>query len=660
MFRLTFLLFFALPLTLSLGAEQPVSDIGDHPHFAHAMDIETRSIDDFPVVFHYGEVRPEFRAQSNNPLRDTQTLDGDWHFRFDPQNAGLTEKWHSGIADQNWQQVQVPHCWDMMPGGSFWDWSDWSPANPPFYNGAAWYRRDFEFQPLDKPSHRLQFLGVQQRARIFLNGTLLALHEGGGQPFSLTITDKLKVGKNTLALQVIRLPNYLKKEDGGFQEIDNTHTQHPKAPDNWPYAGLTRSVSLQSESHTTIRKAQVRIRENKLEVAVCLSSTQLSKEPYLIKLSSPALEEPVEHSFTFDGKKNRVQILTVPLKPNAKSWSPESPHLYTLDTRLSQEGTDFDLLQTTFGIRDFKTVGSSFELNGQDIFLKGVAFYEEHPSRGSALRPEDHEKLFALTQDARANFARLHLSQRHPYVYELADQLGVLLCAEWGGFWYKEKSMAAQSEDSQSIYQSHARCAIWDLMNHPSIVLWGLNNECHQFCPEYETFVKTSRELAHSLDWHRRPLTWAAWHPHQGQPQFEYADAVGFNEYRGAMDPFEDLAPDLQKVIANHPEKPLIIMENGAWSTLGRRGSVDRKGTEDWQADLMRRQHEVLSQFAPLSGYTYWLLQDYRSRKEYTGNKRQGGWSKMGLYSAQGEPKLVRDVFKELSWKTEPSLEEGR
>ena len=617
------------------------------------MDVETRSVDGFPVVFHYGEIRPEFRSQPKNSLRQVQALDGSWSFRFDPQDAGLAEEWYSGEVDENWQQVKVPHCWDMMAGGRFWDWSDWSVANPPFYNGAAWYRRDFELKASEERSYRLQFLGVQQRARIFLNGTLLALHEGGGQPFSLTVTDQLKVGRNTLALQVIRLPNYRKKKEGGFQEIDNTHTQHPKAPDNWPYAGITRSVSLHSESQTTARKVQIRTDGATLEAAVCLHTTQVSKKPYLLTISSPALDKPIERSFTFDGKKNRVQILAAPLKGNVKWWSPQSPHCYPLEVSLSQDGVDLDLLQTSFGVRDFKTVGSSFQLNGEEVFLKGVAFYEEHPLRGSALSRADHQNTFALVQAADANFARLHLAQRHPYVYELADERGVLLCAEWGGFWYKEKSMAAQSEDVKSVYQSHARCAIWDLMNHPSVVLWGLNNECHQFCPEYETFIKTSRELALSLDWSQRPLTWAAWHPHKGQPQFEYADAVGFNEYRGAMDPFEDLAPDMEKVIASHPEKPLIIMENGAWSTLGKRGPVDRKGTEDWQADLMRRQHEVLSRFGPLSGYTYWLLQDYRSRKEYTGNKRQNGWSRMGLYTPQGEPKLVRDVFKGLRWQGE-------
>jgi arylsulfatase A-like enzyme len=45
------------------------------------------------------------------------------------------------------------------------------------------------------------------------------------------------------------------------------------------------------------------------------------------------------------------------------------------------------------------------------------------------------------------------------------------------------------------------------------------------------------------------------------------------------------------------------------------------------------------------------LLVDYRSRKFYTATREAQGYSSMGLYSPAGKPKLVRDVFRDLSWK---------
>lgn len=627
-------------------------DFADAPDFAHAMGIETRKVDGFPAVFHYGEIRPDFEDHSENPHRSRRPLDGKWHFRFDPDNLGIAEKWHSTPGLDDWTSVTVPHCWDTMKGGRFWDWSDRSETNPPMYDGVAWYRRDFEAAPLKGKHQRLEFLGVSHRVRIFLNGKLLARHEGGGQPFSLNLTGKTRRGSNTLALQIIRLPNFRPKESGkGFDEIDYTHTRHPKAPDNWPYAGIARSVTLITENLVTIRKIQIRTRNGKLEAVLCLSNHDPRAHSGLASISTAATDVTKAVPYEIPAGGHRLLRFSAPLKPDAARWSPDEPALHQLTATLSEGYQVIDQLRTTFGIRSFRVDGPRFLLNGQPIFLKGAAFYEEHPTRGNALTEDDHRQFFKLTRDAKANFLRLHVAQRHPLTYQLADQLGVMICGEWGGFWYKEKSMAAQTKDPRSIFQSLARCAVWDLMNHPSVVLWGIHNESHQFCPEYEPFVKMGHQLVDQHDWHQRPVTWAAWHPHMGEPHFEHADAVGFNEYRGAMDPFERLEPDLKQAIEENPDKPLIILENGGWSRLGDRGSKDRKGSEDWQADLLTRQHEVLNRFTPpLSGYTYWLLTDYRSRKTYTGNKKSDGWSRMGMYDEYGKPKLVRDVFRDLEW----------
>ncbi|MGJ8652425.1 MAG: glycoside hydrolase family 2 protein [Opitutaceae bacterium] len=631
--------------------------MADSPEFVHAMGIESVEVDGFPVVLHYGEIRPDFEDNAPNPYRDRRSLDGDWKFSFDPEAEGIAENWPTKPDIQDWTTVQVPHCWDMMPGGRFWDWSDRSPSNPPFYDGTAWYRREFDHQPsTEQKQYRIEFLSVQQRGRIFLNGTLLALHEGSGQPFSVDISEALRPGKNTLAVQVIRLANFRPKEDGdGFHELYPAHTQHPKAPDNWPYAGINRSVTLITENPITIRKTQVRTADGLLEAAVCITNRSSKSHKVKANIDSSAITNAESQVITIRPNQNRVLKFSAALKQPAKKWSTESPNLHTLTTRLEINNYPVDTLRTEFGIRSFKTIDHQFALNESLIFLKGVAFYEEHPKRGNALLPSDHEEFFRLSDEADANFIRLHVGQRDPYVYQLADKLGFMLCAEWGGFWYTEKSMGAQTEDKQSVYQSHAHCTVWDLMNHPSVVLWGLNNESHQFCDEYAPFLKVGRDIVETYDKGGRPITWAAWHPHKGEPHFEYADAVGFNEYRGAMDPFEELAPDLVQATEENPNKPLIILENGAWSTLGSRGKPHQKNTEDWQADLLKRQHKVLTDHRPrLAGYTYWLLTDYRSRKTYTGNKHQNGWSRMGMYNEFSQPKLVRNVFRDLEWPTTP------
>ncbi|NWK54535.1 hypothetical protein HW115_02860 [Verrucomicrobiaceae bacterium N1E253] len=619
------------------------------------MQVITRKVDNFPVVFHYGQVRPDFNDTSKNPHRSRLDLNGEWLFRFDPQSIGEKQRWFSTKTHlKDWHQVNVPHSWDSMPGGKYWDWQNRSVTNPPHYNGSAWYRRSFEWTPQQNKRQRIVFLGVQQRARVYLNNSAIAMHEGGGAPFSIDISERLKPGTNTLALKVTRLPNFKLHKDGKkWDEIHYTHTLHPKAPDCWPYAGILRDVYLSEEAAISIRKTQICTQNDKLQTTVIISNNGKQTSSVWVKLRCSALAVPRHTShelLRLAPGQTRVVKLSLSLSTDAKSWSPQSPHLYKAHITLHREnGQAFDQLVSTFGIRKFTTSGPQFTLNQQAIFLKGISLYEENHHRGGAITRKDHEKLFQLARQSNSNFIRMHVTQRAPYAYQLADQQGFLICAEWAGFWYTKEAMAQQSQDKQSIYQTLGRCAVWDLMNHPSVVLWGLHNEAHQFCPEYETFVKTGRSLVQELDQEKRPITWAAWHPTKGTPHFEHADAVGFNEYRGAMDPFEDLAPDLNKAIKSNPSKPLIIMENGAWSKRGERGPVTQKSTEDWQADLLKRQWNVLTQYTPaFSGYTYWLLSDYRSRKTYTGNRRSNGYSRMGLYDEFHQPKLVSEVFRDL------------
>lgn len=646
-----------LILLATLTASAAPDDFGDHPGFAHAMDVRTERIDDFPVVFHYGQVRPDFNFYQQTPTRKRTALNQGWNFRFDPAAEGETAGWaQTPTPGGDWTPVSIPHCWDMIPGGRFHDWSDTSPKNPPHYNGAAWYRLEFDCTPTPGKRQRIEFLGVQQRARIHLNGKQIALHEGGGQPFSIDVTSALVPGKNLLALKVIRRANHEPYDVAANKEpheVEQIHGPHPKAPDNWPYAGITREVTLIEESPITIRKTQLRTKDGQLEAAVVVSNHGNDAFATRLTLESPALTSPpAPKDITVEAGTSRVVHIHAALRQDAAEWTPKTPALHSVHVRLSTSSETLDEWHGRFGIRSFEVRDSRFVLNKKPIFLKGIAMYEETHERGAALLPSDHKQLFELCKQADANFLRLHVGQRHPLAYQLADQLGFMVTAEWGGFWYREKSMAAQTEDPRSIFQSHARCAIWDLINHPSVVLWCSHNESHQFCPEYETFVAKGTALVREQDWHQRPVTWAAWHPHKGQPHFEHADAVGFNEYRGAMDPFEELDPDMKRAATENPGKPLIILENGGWSRLGERGPKDRKGTEDWQADLLRRQHEVLTtHIPPLAGYTYWLLVDYRSRKFYTANRQADGYSAMGLYSPTGKPKLVRDIFRDLSWK---------
>jgi hypothetical protein len=64
-------------LWLPMLAANP-DDFSDDPKFAHAMDVRMEKIDGFPVVFHYGQVRPEFNHYQETPTRRRTALREGW------------------------------------------------------------------------------------------------------------------------------------------------------------------------------------------------------------------------------------------------------------------------------------------------------------------------------------------------------------------------------------------------------------------------------------------------------------------------------------------------------------------------------------------------------------------------------------------------------
>src|SRR6185437_2009115 len=70
----------------------------------------------------------------------------------------------------------------------------------------------------------------------------------------------------------------------------------------------------------------------------------------------------------------------------AEPWSPESPKQYTLATRVENNGSVVDSVETEFGIR---TVAfdptNGFLLNGKPYFLKGTCEHQDHAGVGTAM-----------------------------------------------------------------------------------------------------------------------------------------------------------------------------------------------------------------------------------------------------------------------------------
>ena len=68
-------------------------------------------------------------------------------------------------------------------------------------SGVGGYRCHFSL-PTAKGRWKLAFEGVSSGAEVWVNGQLVATHEGGATPFEADVTDAVKPGDNLLAVRV--------------------------------------------------------------------------------------------------------------------------------------------------------------------------------------------------------------------------------------------------------------------------------------------------------------------------------------------------------------------------------------------------------------------------------------------------------------------------
>ena len=185
--------------------------------------------------------------------------------------------------------------------------------------------------------------------------------------------------------------------------------------------------------------------------------------------------------------------------------------------------------------------------------------------------------------------------------------------------------------------------------NHPSIIVWGVLNECASDCEEGRAHYARQIGQLRALD-ASRPITFAS-HHRAHEICFDLADIVSFNLYPGWYtdeDPGElcDLARQWADA-AGGTGKPMIMSEFGGDGYYGYRDASRVKGTEERQADLIDRNLSAYMARPYLSGMLIWQFCDCRVT-EGTGwlLTRAGTQNSKGIVDRFRRPKLAYDVVK--------------
>ena len=191
-----------------------------------------------------------------------------------------------------------------------------------------------------------------------------------------------------------------------------------------------------------------------------------------------------------DGKEGITkETLTLKVtKPHR--WNLNDPYLYTLKAELLSNGKRIDGCETKVGLRtlDFDP-NKGFALNGNWMKVKGVCLHHDAGVLGAVVPPEVWERRLNNLKEIGVNAIRMSHNPHAPIVYDLCDQLGLLVMDEASDEWEFPKRKWIKGwnkgepgfDGSFDFFEEWIEQDVTDMVrrdrNHPSIFLWSIGNE---------------------------------------------------------------------------------------------------------------------------------------------------------------------------------------
>jgi beta-galactosidase/beta-glucuronidase len=421
-----------------------------------------------------------------------ELLDGEWRFELDSENRGLTHRWYLGhdySGTAHWPgtiEAQIAAGHEVQQ------------ENPATGNGdvVAWYEREFEVPDewiaARESEVQITFGACGYETRVWLNGVPLRTvegeetHVGEYTSFSFELPSEHLAPVNRLT---VRVADSLDPDmPRGKQE---SHVY--KRGGIWYQAisGPVRSVWIEPVERNRLRSrlGVVSVIEERL-VEFQLTTRVHDPGRYVLRLvvSARGADEPLaslEVPLALEPGEAR-QYLTLEL-PNAELWSPASPTLYQLVAQLSCPGGHVSQIESLFGLRTAEARGRSFYLNGERLYLDGI-LYQPTTSTFDEIR----RHMIGMRQLG-CNLVRVHIAGIDPRVYELADQMGMLL-------WVEVPSPHRPTATSRANHWDELQRLLVQIGEHPSIVIVSLYNEdwgAEDIATNRETREYVTRAYAH-------------------------------------------------------------------------------------------------------------------------------------------------------------------
>ncbi|MFC4427081.1 glycoside hydrolase family 2 protein [Deinococcus navajonensis] len=561
---------------------------------------------------------------------DWMDLSGPWSFAFDDGDVGLSKRWfeRSDVYDRT---ITVPFPPESRASG----------VHEPAYHPVVWYRRSFQVTAAEGTGDVLLHFGaVDYRARVWVNGQLVAQHEGGHTPFSANITQALVgSGEQVVVVRAEDEPRDLAQPRGKQDWQREPHAiWYHRTTGIWQTVWLERvpSVFLEALRWTPdVDRLELRLEarlgrrpppDTRLKVRLTLRGQLLSEQ--VVAVADRLVNTTMSLHFVSTNPE-RDDIL----------WSPRRPNLIQAELTVLVGDEPVDSVRSYAGLRSASARGGRFLLNGLSYYLRLVLAQNYWPETHLAAPSTDAlRQEVQLVKDLGFNGVRIHQKIEDPRFLYWCDHIGLLVWEELPSAYVftPEACERLTREWLEVLRRDHS---------HPCIVTWVPLNESWgvpnlEGDPAQRAFARGLYQLTRALDPTRPVIANDGW-------QFVAGDLIGVHDYAPHGETLRDrygtpealdrtlrtVQPYFRNILtdATRGEEAVVLSEFGGLSFAPEAG--DRwfgYGTVRSSEELLARYEELVQAVLgseTLIGFCYTQLTDTEQETN-------------GLLTAQRIPKL--------------------
>ncbi|NUZ04851.1 glycoside hydrolase family 2 [Schlegelella sp. ID0723] len=399
----------------------------------------------------FGYPRPQLeRAQWSS-------LNGTWRFCIDNERRFRTPR----DVDAWPRTIEVPFPPESRASG----------IADQGYHQACWYQREFAVAR-DEGRVILHFGAVDYSARVWVNDTLAAVHEGGHTPFSVEITALLgEGGLQTVTVCAEDDPHDLAKPRGKQDWEREPHSiWYPRT------TGIWQTVWLEVVGRTYVESVRwtPRVEDFAIGFEARVSGDAADDLSIDIRLSCGERLLAHDRYRVVDRDVDRSIALPDPGIEDFRNrllWSPERPTLIDARIRLLRGDEVIDEFTSYTALRSVSVLRDRFMLNGRPYLLRMVLDQGYWPESLLAA-PNDAalRRDVELAKTMGFNGVRKHQKIEDPRYLYWADRLGLMVWEEMPSAYRFTPTAVKRTvkEWTEVIARDYS---------HPCIVVWVPFNE---------------------------------------------------------------------------------------------------------------------------------------------------------------------------------------